>query len=317
MENALTAQNGNVPATTQSGELSVEQVIAQAEKIQKVMEAVMHKDEHYGVIPGTPKPTLLKPGAEKLCLVFRLDPQYSIIEKTDGDHLTILSTCVLYHINSGMRMGSGMGSCSTKESKYAYRKSGRACPSCGIEGSIRKSKPEYGGGWYCATNNGGCNDKFKAGDPAIESQDTKRVANPDIADQYNTVLKMANKRSLVAAVLNVTAASDIFTQDLEDLKGKREDIGAGDDDGARGDARQKAGDPATPEQRKALMNLVTRTLGPDAVQWIVDALKRHGFQNKEALTVEGVKRITTELIESQRGEDTQDLGPDPADTFNG
>ena len=32
-----------------------------------------------------------------------------------------------------------------------------------------------------------------------------------------TVLKMANKRSLVAAVLNATAASDIFTQDIEDM----------------------------------------------------------------------------------------------------
>jgi hypothetical protein len=29
---------------------------------------------------------------------------------------------------------------------------------------------------------------------------------------------MANKRSLVAAVLNVTAASDIFTQDIEDIQ---------------------------------------------------------------------------------------------------
>ena len=28
---------------------------------------------------------------------------------------------------------------------------------------------------------------------------------------------MANKRSLVAAVLNATAASDIFTQDIEDM----------------------------------------------------------------------------------------------------
>jgi len=37
------------------------------------------------------------------------------------------------------------------------------------------------------------------------------------ADLANTILKMANKRSLVAAVLNTTAASDIFTQDIEDI----------------------------------------------------------------------------------------------------
>lgn len=36
-------------------------------------------------------------------------------------------------------------------------------------------------------------------------------------DLQNTLYKMACKRALVAAVLNATAASDIFTQDLEDL----------------------------------------------------------------------------------------------------
>lgn len=41
--------------------------------------------------------------------------------------------------------------------------------------------------------------------------------NPDIADVYNTVLKMAMKRALVHATLNTTAASDMFTQDVEDM----------------------------------------------------------------------------------------------------
>ena len=44
-----------------------------------------------------------------------------------------------------------------------------------------------------------------------------QVENPDIADTYNTVLKMAKKRSHVDAILTATAASDIFTQDLEDM----------------------------------------------------------------------------------------------------
>jgi hypothetical protein len=43
-----------------------------------------------------------------------------------------------------------------------------------------------------------------------------KVENPDIADVYNTVLKMAKKRSLVDATITATAASDIFTQDVED-----------------------------------------------------------------------------------------------------
>ena len=45
----------------------------------------------------------------------------------------------------------------------------------------------------------------------------QREENPDIADTYNTVMKMAKKRAFVDAVKSTTAASDIFTQDVEDL----------------------------------------------------------------------------------------------------
>ena len=40
--------------------------------------------------------------------------------------------------------------------------------------------------------------------------------NPDIADVYNTVLKMAKKRAHVDATLTATGAGDMFTQDLID-----------------------------------------------------------------------------------------------------
>jgi hypothetical protein len=40
--------------------------------------------------------------------------------------------------------------------------------------------------------------------------------NPDIADTYNTVLKIAKKRAHIDATLTVTGAADLFTQDLID-----------------------------------------------------------------------------------------------------
>lgn len=46
----------------------------------------------------------------------------------------------------------------------------------------------------------------------------KRTENPDIADTYNTVLKMAKKRALVDATLTATGCSDMFTQDVEDFQ---------------------------------------------------------------------------------------------------
>jgi hypothetical protein len=203
-------------------ELDVVDVIAQVKKIQLVMSEVMIKSDpdkgiegHYGVIPGTNKPTLLQAGADKLLLTFRLDPEFEPERVWDGKHLTVYSKCVLWHIPSGLRYGSGTGSCSTKESRYAYRKGARTCPNCGSE-AIIKGKEQYGGGWLCWDKRGGCGSKWKDGDAAIESQTTDRVPNEDLADQYNTVEKMANKRAKIAAVLNVTAASDIFTQDMED-----------------------------------------------------------------------------------------------------
>ena len=205
-----------IPYEERVGALSVGDVRSQVNLIQHVMREVMKKGEHYGVIPGTgTKPTLLKAGAEKLCLTFRLDPQYEIEQKQEGAHLTITSKCVLWHIPSSQRFGSGMGSCSTRESKYAYRSAAIKCPVCGKEAVI-KGKEEYGGGWLCFKKKDGCGAKFKDGDAAIEGQPRGRIPNEDLPDQYNTVLKMANKRSLVAAVLNATAASDIFTQDIED-----------------------------------------------------------------------------------------------------
>ncbi|MFZ1975774.1 MAG: hypothetical protein WAU89_23230 [Candidatus Acidiferrales bacterium] len=306
MDNLPATQNGNLPALAQPGELSVEQVIAQAEKIQKVMKAVMRKGVHYGIIPGTPKPTLLKPGAEKLCMVFRLDPQYSIVKERVGESLNIDSTCTLYYIPTDVRLGSGMGSCSTDESKYAYRKGARLCPSCG-EPTIRKGKPEYGGGWYCNAKDGGCGDKFKADEAGIADQETGRIANPDLADQHNTVLKMANKRSLIAAVLNVLAASDIFTQDVEDLQRKRE---ATDGD----ERRQKPSDTITPAQWKALEGAANSALGADAKAWLAQLLKDNHCKRAGQLSVGAYAKAMTTLAERGRGEEPQD-SPDPGDTF--
>jgi hypothetical protein len=229
-----------------SHELSPEDVLKQVQKIQQVMAMAMKQDEHYGVIPGTAKPTLLKAGAEKLLLLFRLDPEYEVSHSRDGTHLTVLSKCTLFHIPTGNRMGSGWGWCSTMESKYAYRQAKRKCPKCGEE-TINRSKFASRGpepGWYCHRKVGGCGAEFPANDGLIVNQPLGRVANPDLADLYNTVLKMANKRSLVAAVLNVTAASDIFTQDLEDTDLANGHAAAGSGPSPIGSARR--GESETP-----------------------------------------------------------------------
>lgn len=280
----------------QPGELSVDQILGQVEKILLLMKEVLKKDEHYGVIPGTgSKPTLLKAGAEKLCLMFRLDPEYDVTERYDGDHLTVISRCTLFHITSGMRMGSGIGMCSSKESKYAYRKAQRACPKCGVAAIQKDTKGD--GGYYCWRKKDGCGAQFKdaASIKSIESQETGRVTNPDLADQYNTVLKMASKRALVDAVLKVTAASDIFTQDLEDIHDKRQRVQVKEEDTGEGNAV-----PPTGKARwEALQSVASERLGDGGKDWLKRRLADAGAASTRALTPQIYLDVMTELDEIQ------------------
>ena len=203
--------------------MSLEKIKHQVSLIQQVMSAVMRVDEHYGTIPGTNKPTLLKPGAEKLCQTFRLGAFLEghgaeiVSRDMEHGHREYTVRLALVHLPSGTIVGHGIGVCGTMESKYRWRKQDRQCPSCGTY-TILRSKFEKNGdrGWYCYAKIGGCGEEFDSNDPEIVTQITGRSENPDPADSYNTTAKMAKKRALVDAVLTATAASDIFTQDVED-----------------------------------------------------------------------------------------------------
>lgn len=199
--------------------MTAQSVVAQVTLIQSVMKSVMKDKEHFGVIPGCGnKPALLKAGAEKLMMTFHLAPEFKITAREmPGGHREYEVICNVMAPN-GQFLGAGVGYCSSMESKYRWRNAQRKCPQCGKE-TIIKGKAEYGGGWVCFKNKGGCGAKWNDGAPEIENQEMGKIENPDITDVFNTVLKMAKKRALVDATLTVTAASDIFTQDIEDLPG--------------------------------------------------------------------------------------------------
>ena len=187
--------------------MPVEELIQQVQLIQQVMKAIMKKDKHYGTIPGCgDKPTLLKPGAEKLAMTFRLAPKYEIQERDlNHGHREYRVECSLHHIVTGAFVGMGLGAGSTMEGKYRFRQ--EVVP----DASVTK---EY---WETRDSDllGGPNRKPQKRDGKWVV--VERVDHDNPADYYNTVLKMAQKRALVAAVLTATGASDIFTQDLEDM----------------------------------------------------------------------------------------------------
>lgn len=231
IENSLVHQ----PITIQPI-MNVELAMQRLKEFQQFVDAYLKDGEDYGKIPGIKKSSLWKSGAEKLCEIYGLSDDYVEMSKTidwekglfDYEYKCVLS-------RGGHLVGTGLGSCSSYESKYRWRQSARACPSCHRENTIIKGKDEYGGGWLCFAKKGGCGAKFVDGDQSIEAQVTEKVLNPDMADVKNTIMKMAKKRSKVDAVIAVTRSSGIFTQDVEDVgpaNAYRDEAPAWDDIGA-------------------------------------------------------------------------------------
>jgi len=168
-----------------------------------VMANVLEEGKDYGRIPGTDKPTLYKPGAEKLMLTFRLAAGTPTIEDLSTDDAVRYRLGVPIVDDADHVLAVGVGEASTDEEKYRWRR-----PVCDDEFEStpvlqRRLK------WF----------RGSAGKPAYQGQQIK--TSP--ADLANTVLKMAHKRAFVHATLLATGASSVFNQDLEDFENELRD----------------------------------------------------------------------------------------------
>lgn len=188
--------SGALASTQNSGRMAVADLIQHVAVVQEVMRAVMKKDVHFGIIPGTDKPTLYKAGAEVLCMVFRIASSYEVEDLSTADVTRYRVTCTGTHQTTGVVLGAGMGEASSGEEKYKWRKAYE--PEFNeTPANLRRTKMGY--------------NKQKKENYTVFQVRTEQ------ADLANTVLKMANKRAHMAMVLSVTAASDCFAQDLEDM----------------------------------------------------------------------------------------------------
>lgn len=161
---------------------------------------VMQEGVDYGIIPGTDKPTLLKPGAEGLCEFYNFAP--TIASKVEDKNFEtgyygVDITIRLIHRGSGAIIGEGVGHANTFESRYRWRwVSDKDLPK-GVEKEDLVSKERSG----------------KYG-----KYQSYRMENDDMHSIWNTVLKMAKKRALVDATLAATRSSGIFTQTEQELE---------------------------------------------------------------------------------------------------
>lgn len=160
-------------------------------KIQGVIQQTLKSGHDYDTIPGTNKPTLLKPGAEKILMMFGLTSEYEVIEKVEDWKAGVFAytvRCILSR--GGTKITEGLGSCNSKEDKYRYRWVFENDVPAGLDKETLK-KNNY--------------NKY-------------RIENDEIYSQVNTILKMAKKRAQVDATLTTASLSELFTQDMEDMR---------------------------------------------------------------------------------------------------
>ena len=213
-----------------SRSLTAADVRAQVNLMQDVMREVMQPDVHYGVIPGTRSKSLYKAGAEKLMATFRLagDPEVEDLSTGGEIHYRVKVRLT----SQGVFVGAGIGECSSQEDKYAWRAT--ICPE-----------------EFEATPENRRRTKFSKYQGKVEQKKQVRT-NP--SDVGNTILKMAKKRAQVDAVITCTAASDIFTQDIEDLPDEivAEIVGQQRPNRAAAAAVQQATPQDSPERDQAI-----------------------------------------------------------------
>jgi hypothetical protein len=215
-------------------ELTTEEIVARTKKIFEIKDKVMRENVHYGVIPGYRKPSLWKPGAEILCQGFRLAPEFVTTETHDYNH-------------------------TIKWEKWDYDQREK------VDG-LTKGYFEYdtqctlvhiptGEVWARAVS-GTCNN-FEAKYRSLNPYDVK-----------NTLEKMSEKRALVAAVLIGVGASDIFTQDLEDLP----ELGQ--------EGSSEKGESQKESQKTRSNNQANRFATAKQVSFIKAQIKKKGIQEK-------------------------------------
>jgi hypothetical protein len=239
--------NEIVEVSNVSTMLTPDRIIERSKAIHRIMKEAMKDGTDYGVIQGCgPKPTLLKPGAEKLLMMFQVAPRVTVTDLSIPPDVYRYRVQVSLISQSGVYLGDGIGECTSLEKKWHERR----------DGTILNA-----------------------------------------SDTCNTILKMAKKRALVDAVLTVLGASDIFTQDVEDM----------DPETVKESQRHhapvpvKKEEPAKPKDSDALSTAQLAWLEKNApLVWDADRIAAwlavHNVKDYAALCYGDARALHTELV---------------------
>lgn len=179
--------------------VDLEEARRQMKLLQDFIKGQMEEGVDFGKVEGIDKPTLLKPGAEKLDNIYGFSAQYDLVNETwdwEKGFFAFTFRCRVINKRTGVVEGEALGHANSKEAKYRYQwvfewnvpEDQRA----GLKSRVLQKGNYKGKRQY-------------------------RVENTDPYTLVNTLLKMAQKRAHVGATLAATRTSGIFTQDVEDM----------------------------------------------------------------------------------------------------
>lgn len=98
---------------------SVTRSLDKIQEFQTLVRSQFTQEHDFGIIPGTDKPTMYKPGAEKLVMLLGLTSEFEITDSTrdwDRGFFQYQVRCSLKR--NGYVITEGLGSANTKEKKY-------------------------------------------------------------------------------------------------------------------------------------------------------------------------------------------------------
>jgi hypothetical protein len=298
------AESGSVMALQQF-EQKLYNMKTMLDMTQRFFKEVMIKDQDYGVIPGTDKPGLLKPGAEKLCELYGFAAKIHHVDEIKDRETGYYEATVYIEIidrKTGNLVGHGVGSANTYESRYRYRwLTEKKLPAGTDIKSLKRRVVDGNYGPYTLY----------------------RMENDDLHSQWNTILKMAKKRSLVDAVLQCTQSSGIFNQGEDALDAWVDDAPEEKkpEPPATPKPETKAEDPATKDQtdliwRKASSiesdythraSFIATTYGVEVTQkgqdWIISCTK----SKASAIIDDLIKREKAAKVKKETSKESQTL----------
>jgi hypothetical protein len=179
--------------------MTVAQAVERYKMMIDVVRDLLKEGRDFGAIPGAEKPTLLKPGAEKLCTFFGLQPIPVLLDSTEDWENGFFYYRYQCQLKRGNQIiAAAEGSANSREKKYRWRKIPEFKAT--NEEKLAAVKREE------LTSS-------KTGKPYV----MLTIENSEPFDLVNTLQKMAQKRAMIASTLLAVNASEFFTQDLEDF----------------------------------------------------------------------------------------------------